>query len=920
MKGPIVTSLSLIVALALLLPGGARSFAAQTLQATSVASVPQGNMWPQKLAAPLQPSGQCSSGLNPDLSFSGRARGQVLSVQGPVGANLRVQLQLPDGSVARETLTDEQGRYHFSDLPAGRYQLQVVDENGKPLALQAEVSLDIQPEPGQIPVESVLVLAASMPDGGPHSVGSLIAPARSEQPASVQANGYITGVVTAADTGQPPYATVDVEAYDTTGILQADDYADYLTGAYSITVPSGTYRVKFKPYFSDYAPKWYNNQRDFASATSVVVTDGAVRQNINAVLDIGGKIAGRVTAAAGGAPLQFVDVYAYTSTTSTSSEAYGYTDASGIYTITGLLSGTYYLKFDPSYGSDYLTEYYDDKATLAAADGVGVVLGGVVTGIDAALEIGGKIAGQVTAAATGLPLEDVWVLAYTSTTSSSYVAYDWTDASGIYTITSLWAGNYYLKFDPPGENYLAEYYNDKATLASADAISVTLNSVVSNIDAALKSASKITGRVTAAGSGTPLKDVYVDVYGYKCTCDCSYTWMGSATTNASGIYTVTGLLADSYKVEFDPPSSGASAMYLGEYYNDKTSLTTADPVVVADSSVTSGIDAALALGGQITGRITVADGGSPLDDVWVAAYDSNGYFVDYGWPDATGVYTVTNLPAGTYRLYINPFTSGVSAAYLAEYYNNKSSLLTADPVNVTAGVVTSHIDAALDRGGQITGQVTAADGGALLQGVSISVYDSNGSWRGSATTNASGVYTTSALTMGNYRVKFGTQSAPGVTEDYVDEYYNDKSSLTTADAVPVTAPNLTSGINAVLARGGKISGRVTAGDTGEPLSGVEVSAYDSTGREVRYTSTDSSGNYTITGLPSGTYRVRFYGVCIYFSDSRTTKTYFGEYYNDKLSLATADSVAVTAPNTASGINAVLAGGTLKSVYLPVVLR
>ncbi len=132
MKARIVTSFSLMITLALLLPGGAWSFAAQALPATPVAPVPQGNVWPEKLDAPLQPSGQCSSRLNPDLPVSGRVSGHVLTGQGPAGANLRVQLQLPDGSVARETHTDEQGRYHFSQLPAGRYQLRVVDENGKP--------------------------------------------------------------------------------------------------------------------------------------------------------------------------------------------------------------------------------------------------------------------------------------------------------------------------------------------------------------------------------------------------------------------------------------------------------------------------------------------------------------------------------------------------------------------------------------------------------------------------------------------------------------------------------------------------------------------------------------------------------------------------------------------------------------------
>jgi 5-hydroxyisourate hydrolase-like protein (transthyretin family) len=992
--------------------------------------------------------------------------------------------------------------------------LRVVDGLGKPLALQASVGLDIQPESSQKPVERTLVLAAPIPDHNADAVSLPSAQARIEQPARIQANGFITGVV------MPTHLSVNVKVYNITGTVETSKYADYLTGAYSVTVQPGTYKVKFEPIFSDYAPEWYNNQPDMNNATPVVVSDGAVRPNINAALDIGGKIAGRVTAAGSSTPLASVYVYAYTSTTGTSYVAYDYTDASGVYTITGLLTGSYYLKFDPPYGSDYLVEYYNDKGSLATADPIPVTLGGVVSGKDAALETGGKIAGRVTAAGSSTPLQDVYVYAYTSTTSTSSVAYEYTDASGIYTITGLltgtyylkfappygtgylteyynnkftlaeangvsvalggvvigvdaaldiggkitgqvtaavgatpvdnvyiWAytsttstsweeyantdasgvytitdllsGTYYLKFDPPyGTGYLTEYYNDKrslatadaipvafnlvvsntnaaldtggiitghvtaaaggtpiqnvsvyvytsttstsamaygdtdatgaytitglatgyyylqfnppssdyyeqyydnkSTLASADAISVTLNSVIANRNAVLKSASKITGRVTAAGSGTPLKDVDVTVYSYRCACNCSYTWMGSATTNDSGFYTVTGLLAGSYRVEFDPIRPGVSAVYLGEYYNDKASLSTADPVAVADSSTTSGIDAALALGGQITGRVTATDGGSPLKDVWVDAYDSSGHYVNDSRTDATGVYTITDLAAGSYRVEFDP--SGASAAYLSEYYNNRSTWGTADAINVTSGGVTGNINAVLDRGGQIRGQVTAADGGALLEDVEVNVYDSNGNWEASVTTNASGVYTTTGLTTGCYRLLFSTQDAFGAARDYIDEYYNDKSSLAAANAIPVAAPNVVSGINAVLARGGKISGRVTAADTGGPLSGIKASAYDSTGTEVRYDYTDSSGDYVITGLPSGNYRVRFYPICIFYSDSGTIKRYAGEYYNDKTDLATANVVVVTAPSTTSSIDAVLGGGVAKFVYLPVVLR
>jgi 5-hydroxyisourate hydrolase-like protein (transthyretin family) len=373
----------------------------------------------------------------------------------------------------------------------------------------------------------------------------------------------------------------------------------------------------------------------------------------------------------------------------------------------------------------------------------------------------------------------------------------------------------------------------------------------------------------------------------------------AATTNASGFYTVTGLVSGSYQVHFDTSYwGGTSAAYLGEYYNDRASLTTADPVAVADGGVTSGIDAALTLGGQITGRVTAADTGDPLEDVLVGADDSGGNYVS-DLTDATGVYTVT-VPAGNYRLRFNP-AFGASVAYLSEYYNDKPTLATADAVPVTLGGVTSNINAVLNRGGQITGQVTAADGGAPLPYVSISVYDSNGVQAGSGSTNASGVYTTTGLATGSYRLYFSTG-------DYIGKYYNDKASLATADPVNVTAPNLVSGINAVLARGGKISGRVTAADTGAPLSGVLVGAYDSNGTEVQYDYTDSCGNYTITGLPTGNYRVRFHGftICANVGGSYVLKTYVGEYYNDKPSLATADVLAVTAPGTVSNINAVLA--------------
>ncbi len=66
--------------------------------------------------------------------------------------------------------------------------------------------------------------------------------------------------------------------------------------------------------------------------------------------------------------------------------------------------------------------------------------------------------------------------------------------------------------------------------------------------------------------------------------------------------------------------------------------------------------------------------------------------------------------------------------------------------------------------------------------------------------------------------------------------------------------------------------------------------------------------------------MRFYAhtVSIVASYAVTSKTYLGESYIDKPTLATANMVAVAAPNTTSGINAAL-GAQLKA-FLPLIIK
>ena len=59
------------------------------------------------------------------------------------------------------------------------------------------------------------------------------------------------------------------------------------------------------------------------------------------------------------------------------------------------------------------------------------------------------------------------------------------------------------------------------------------------------------------------------------------------------------------------------------------------------------------------------------------------------------------------------------------------------------------------------------------------------------------------------------------------------------------------------AASGTISGTVIDAITTIPIQNANVRVYDSSGNSFGFTTTDSNGNYSITGLAAGSYRVRF---------------------------------------------------------------
>ena len=664
--------------------------------------------------------------------------------------------------------------------------------------------------------------------------------------ASGESTGSITGKVTAASGGNP-VAGANVCAAGSAGLGCATTNE---AGEYTITgLGSGTYTVLFTS-SGNYLSQYYNGKATAAEATPVPVTNGAATAGINAALQPGGQIMGKVTDSSTKIGIVGASVCAAGSTGLRCAT----TGAGGEYTIVGLATGEYTVVF--SYSANYLTQYYNGKATAEEANRVPVTAGATTAAINAALHPGGQIAGKVTDASTNSAVVGASVCA----SGSAGLRCATTGVTGKYTIKGLATGEYTVLFSSSA-NYLSQYYDGKPTAAEATPVSVTAAATASEINAALQPGGKITGKVTDASTGEAVAEASV--------CAGGSAGLGCATTNSAGEYTITGLDTGEYTVKF------SAATYASQYYSGAVGAAEATPVFLTAGTTRSGISAALQPGGQIAGRVTDVSTNAPLAGAVVCASGSAG--LGCATTNAGGEYTITGLNAGEYTVKFSAST------YVPQYYNGKSEASEATPLSVTAGATRKGINAALRVGGRITGKVTDTSTKAALAGTLVCASDSGGGNCG--LTNEAGEYTITGLDSGEYAVKFSANT-------YVPQYYNGKVTAAEATPVSVTAGLTTTGINASLHVGGEITGKVTEASSKKAVAGTVVCATNSSGGNCGLT--NEAGEYTITSLDTGEYTLKF-----------SAATYVPQYYNGKAEASEATPVSVTAGATTASINAVL---------------
>jgi hypothetical protein len=312
--------------------------------------------------------------------------------------------------------------------------------------------------------------------------------------------------------------------------------------------------------------------------------------------------------------------------------------------------------------------------------------------------------------------------------------------------------------------------------------------------------------------------------------------------------------------------------YINQCYDNQPTSGTPTPVTVTLGASRAGVDAAMAVGGAVSGRVSDAGGTHQgLANVSVSVYSPSTMGVSSATTRADGSYTAGGLPAGTdYQVcfYASGATGGSldATGYLDQCFDNQPTG-TPTPVTVSVGATRVGTDAILAGAGGISGSVTEVGGTQhALANVWVTVTsESNGTY-GFATTDIDGTYTVPGLAAAtDYTVCFNAGDSHGGSAalGYVEQCYDTQPTSATATPVTVSSGATRAGVDAALADGGAISGTVTdVGGTNHGLADVWVEVASlSSGNNGGRAMTAADGSYTVTGLAAGTdYQVCFSAV------------------------------------------------------------
>jgi hypothetical protein len=629
----------------------------------------------------------------------------------------------------------------------------------------------------------------------------------------------IEGTVSSAS---GPLAGVQVIIINSAGLTGGEAMATTdSSGFYSASgLTAGFYDVSFDDPNSDYAPQSFNN---------LVISDGATAtQNVTLVPDY--TLDGQVTDSTTGDPIAGVTVRVGQSGGGWAQSVV--TDSSGHYSFTQLYSSP----VNVSAGGPP-TAYESFGESSVDVSGTSPELDFALTPVPPVPTGPGTIHGVVYDKSTNQPIAGASVSAFIS--FINYSPTIMTDANGAYSFTNVPDGQVTLSVNTSSSSQPSYRFSSATVSISDSAPSKTHDFYLTTNPTGTAS---ISGTVTESDGTTPIPNLAINVE--STSFDSSQSF--SATTNAQGEYTVTGLPAGSYSV------TDFNSEYVSpDYRSSIVAVPTSTSAVTKNFSLQRYLTGT----GSVHGVLTDSRTGRPIAGASVSLYpespDLQSQATDIASQSATtnqnGEWSITNLPDATYGVLISNTTPSASYSYLdgdpgGEFHD----LVISNGAHVER---TDTLQSVVTGTASLTGRVRDAATHLGISGVQIALTRSLGGFDVTPVTSATGgAYTITGLPAGEY---YATVSAPGYQSAYVD---------VVMAAAPVSF-NISLTPGPVLpAADGTITGTVVD-EHGQAVDGADVSvsipglSEADQPSSLPFATTDSDGHFELDQVPLTTVSV-----------------------------------------------------------------
>jgi hypothetical protein len=761
------------------------------------------------------------------------------------------------------TVTDANGAYSFSGIPAGNYYVV------------------IEPPAGFVPTYDldgvdasysafVSVSAGQVRDDVDFGLAQLTSTVGDRVWNDANANGI-------QDLDETGIAGVTVDLKDATDTVIASTSTD-ANGTYGFSgIAAGTYTIAVSGLPSGYVATYDADGLGTPAATSLSLNAGEVIDTIDfGFQSQNSGLGDRVWQDRNGNGLQeptepglagvtvelrsAADLSLVASTT---------TDANGIYGFSGLAAGDYLVVvsapagFQPTHDLDGTGSPSQTQVLLASDE--------IRDDIDFGYA-GGSLGDRVWSDANADGIQDASETGIPgATVTLSTGATTTTDANGYYTFGDLPAGTYTVNVSVPA-GWVATFDTDGIASAGSATVTLAAGQTLDTVDFGYQERTASVGdRVWRDDNGDGIQDggePGLEAVVVELRNAAGDLVLQTATTDANGFYQFSDLAAGTYTVCAAQPNR-----HVPTFDADGSAVANCAVITLATGEARNDADFGYQPLGTIGNLVwldldesgTFEPGTEPgLGGVTVTVSGTGGTFTTV--TDENGAYLFDSLPPGTYTVSVTP-PEGVTAVYdvdgiatlnLATVtlsaggedltvdfgYNVGGNLLTAD----IAGRVWDDLDA--------NGVPNAPETG--LPGLPVALVDMNGIVVASQLTDGSGFYAFNAIAAGTYRIAVTPGQYWGPTFD-IDGTGTPNEATTSVDPGQV--------LNGVdfgylyAPPAGSIGDRVWNDANGNGLqdpdesglANVFVEIRDEQGAFITSATTDASGLYTLSDVDAGNY-------------------------------------------------------------------